>query len=481
MTWAGPDNTLGTGDDVVFNATTNGAGVYSVSNLPAGNYRVDPTAPAGFTNTTADPLTTTLSAGQNRTDADFGFNGNASVGDFVWFDKNGDGVQDAGEPGLPNVTVTATCAGPDAIPGNADDVVRSTASNAAGAYVIANLPPGACVVDVDETTAPPGMVTTTTDPLPVTLTPGQVLTTADFGFTGTGSIGDTVFNDTNGDGTQQGGELGINAIPVVVTWAGPDNTLGNGDDVVFNATTNGSGNYSVANLPAGNYRVDPTGPGGFVLTTGNDPLTTTLTAGQNRTDADFGFVPTGTIGDFVWFDRNGDGVQDAGEPGLAGVTVRLLSPGPDSTFGTGDDVLTTTTTDANGAYLFAGVVPGPYRVSIDTTTLPGNMVGTTSALIPVALAGAQQFLTADFGFIGTGSIGDTRLPRHQRQRHAGRGRRRHRRRYRCSSRGPARTTRSARATTSCSTRRPTSTAATSSPGCRPAATPSTRPAPPGSR
>lgn len=406
VTWAGPDNTLGNADDVVFTTTTNGTGNYTVGNLPAGNYRVDPTAPAGFTNTTVDPLDTSLSAGQNRTDADFGYNGNASVGDLVWFDIDGDGVQDVGEPGLPNVSVAATCVGPDGISGNSDDLLRIVSTNAAGAYTIPSLPPGACSVDVNEATAPPGMVGTSTDPLAITLTPGQVFTTADFGFTGTGSIGDTVFDDANGDGIQNGGEGGINAVPVVVTWAGPDTVLGTGDDVAFNTATNGTGSYSVGNLPSGNYRVDPTAPPGMILTTSNDPLTTTLSAGQNRTDADFGFVLTGTVGDFVWFDLDGDGVQDAGEPGLGSVTVRLLAPGPDTTFGTGDDVFTTTATGANGAYLFTDVVPGPYRVSVDSTTLPGNMVATTSATVSVSLVGGQQFLTADFGFVGTGSIGD---------------------------------------------------------------------------
>ena len=34
--------------------------------------------------------------------------------------------------------------------------------------------------------------------------------------------------------------------------------------------------------------------------------------------------PPVTVGDFVWYDQNGDGIQNAGEPGIAGVTVNLL-------------------------------------------------------------------------------------------------------------------------------------------------------------
>ncbi len=47
----------------------------------------------------------------------------------------------------------------------------------------------------------------------------------------------------------------------------------------------------------------------------------------------------GSVGDFVWNDLNKDGVQDAGEPGIAGVTVRLVNA-------TTNTVVATTTTDA---------------------------------------------------------------------------------------------------------------------------------------
>ena len=51
------------------------------------------------------------------------------------------------------------------------------------------------------------------------------------------------------------------------------------------------------------------------------------------------------IGDWVWFDSNGNHLQDEGEPGVPGVPVRLL----DSDF----NVVAETTTDATGHYYFA--------------------------------------------------------------------------------------------------------------------------------
>jgi len=39
---------------------------------------------------------------------------------------------------------------------------------------------------------------------------------------------------------------------------------------------------------------------------------------------DFGFIAPVSIGSFIWQDVNGDGIQDASEPGISGVLVDLL-------------------------------------------------------------------------------------------------------------------------------------------------------------
>ncbi len=64
-------------------------------------------------------------------------------------------------------------------------------------------------------------------------------------------------------------------------------------------------------------------------------------------------LPTATIGDTVFIDNDRDGVQDPGEPGQPGVTVNLWI----DTDGDGapDQIVATTTTDANGNYLFTDV------------------------------------------------------------------------------------------------------------------------------
>jgi len=61
------------------------------------------------------------------------------------------------------------------------------------------------------------------------------------------------------------------------------------------------------------------------------------------------------IGDVVWYDTNANGLQDAGEPGFANVTVGLCD-------GNGNPLGVTTVTDANGNYRFSNLVPGSYSV-----------------------------------------------------------------------------------------------------------------------
>jgi hypothetical protein len=64
-----------------------------------------------------------------------------------------------------------------------------------------------------------------------------------------------------------------------------------------------------------------------------------------------GIAQSASLGDFVWYDSNENGLQDPGEPGIEGVSVTL--------FRCDETMLETTTTDVNGFYVF----------SIDTVSL----------------------------------------------------------------------------------------------------------------
>jgi hypothetical protein len=81
-------------------------------------------------------------------------------------------------------------------------------------------------------------------------------------------------------------------------------------------------------------------------------------AGGNWTLLSFqrGTAATTSIGDRVWNDANRNGVQDAGESGIAGVVMQLL--------GCENVIIRNVTTDGSGQYLFDALVAGDYRVRV---------------------------------------------------------------------------------------------------------------------
>ena len=328
-----------------------------------------------------------------------------SIGDTIWADYNGNGIQDPGEPGMADVMVTIS------------DGVNSftTVTNSNGEYLFPELAPGNYTVTVDSTTGElgAGNFNQTGDPdgvnnnqSQVALGDGEDNLLQDFGYQPLGSIGDTVWLDTNGNGVQEGGENGISGVTVIlIDGSGNQQT----------AVTDADGHYSFDDLPPDSYtiEIDPaTLPAGVTPTFDADGLGTpnatglTLNPGQNRNDIDFGYVSVlGSIGDTVWLDTNGNGVQDAGEPGIAGVTVIL----------TGDGVMQTMVTDANGFYTFSDLMPGAYAVSVNPATLPAGL-GQTYDLdgigsphtAQVTLNDGENRIDADFGYADIlGSIGDT--------------------------------------------------------------------------
>ena len=117
-----------------------------------------------------------------------------------------------------------------------------------------------------------------------------------------------------------------------------------------------------------------------------------LGAGQVYKDADFGYVRQPTsgkalIGDTVWYDDNGDGVQQPSEPGIPGIQVSATPVGGGAPI--------CTTTDSNGHYLIE-VSAGSYTVA--PTNPPAGYTATTIVPHPVSVAAGDQYLDADFGY-----------------------------------------------------------------------------------
>jgi len=436
--------------------TSGGApGFYEFKNLPAGNYivQVDPlnfngggplsgmestpvNAPNPNDNVDHDnngmPLAgygvvsnaITLSTGSepagggnHNPTLDFGFTALlGSIGDTVWFDIDGDGVQDPNEPGIPGITVTLTPP-PGVDLGNGPGVPVTDVTDADGKYLFEDLPGGNYTVTV---TNPPAGLANTGDPdgganstSKVTLPSGESNLNQDFGYQPDGTIGDTIFFDVNGNGVQNPGDAGIPGINVQLD-ADYD-----GDGVIdqtFTDTTDGSGKYLFENLPPGDYTVTvlnpPAGHTNTADPDGGFDNTSDLSLGlsEDNLDQDFGYQPLGTIGDTVWFDVDGDGVQDPGEPGIPGITVTLTPPlGVD--LGNGPGVPVTDVTDADGKYLFENLPGGEYTVTV--TNPPAGLANTgdpdggANSTSKVTLPPGGSNLDQDFGYQPDGTIGDT--------------------------------------------------------------------------
>ncbi|MFN8243575.1 MAG: SdrD B-like domain-containing protein [Ferruginibacter sp.] len=337
-----------------------------------------------------------------------------NLGDKVWYDRNNNGTQDAGEPGVAGATVKLySDANGDNVPDGA--AIATTTTNASGIYGFANIAPGKYIVGV---TIPAGYAagaTTATSASPdndnntdnngvttvsgelrsnfITLTAGGEPTTdgdgangnltLDFGLKGTGAIGDFVWNDTNANGLQEGGELGIGNVTVTLTY--PDGTT-------LNTTTTAAGIYAFTNLAPGSYTVTFTSPAGYLVTPSNvgaddnidsDPVGGVVSGiainGNTNNTIDAGFYQLGSIGDRVWKDDNGNGIQDAGEVGVAGVTITL--------YNAAGQVVASTTTDAFGNYLFSKLMPGNYTLKV---TPPANYS------LSAKTQGADTNLDSDF-------------------------------------------------------------------------------------
>ena len=192
------------------------------------------------------------------------------------------------------------------------------------------------------------------------------------------------------------------------------------------AVTDAQGKYSFSGLPLGEYRVSVVDPTSGPLA-GTKP--TEAYTGRYKTTADvtikaetgsvidvnFGFVKPASLGDYTWMDVNRDGIQDADEPALPGVTVTLTYEDGSAVTDASGNVVTAKTSDANGKYSFENLLPGGYKVSFQA---PAGYEATTSdagtdraldsngATASVTLAQDQTDETIDFGAVGTGVIGD---------------------------------------------------------------------------
>jgi hypothetical protein len=380
-------------DRQVSSTVTDAYGYYYFNNLSGGTYSLAFTLPSGYVFTTKDAnpdnaLDSDVEPSTGITSPftyvagtiDLSFDAGiyiptpltSEVGDKVWNDINNNGIQDPNETGVAGVTVTLYDV--NNLP------VAYTITDADGLYNFANVNPGTYSVGFS---LPIGYVFSTptqgadtekdSDPnttsgitATFTVVAGQSRTDIDAGIhtqqNTSASIGNFVWNDVNNNGIQEPNEAGVAGVTVTLYD-------GTGTNVIATDVTDILGNYTFNDLPAGTYLVGFSNlPNGFTFVTpgqgsniaeDSDPDQITgrtsvinLLAGQVNTTIDAGIyntsAPLSALGNYVWYDRDLDGLQDANENGVPGVTVSL--------YNNFDVLQAVTITDNNGFYIFNGLV-----------------------------------------------------------------------------------------------------------------------------
>lgn len=263
----------------------------------------------------------------------------ATIGDRVWVDANANGVQDDGEVGKAGVLVQLfDCSG---------NYLAQTLTDGNGLYrfyvapgsysVVFSLPDGYVFTSQgplgirDDADSDADTASGQTECVPVAA--DQVDLSWDAGLVPLGSIGERVWEDLDGNGTQDDNEPGVSGVAVELRRCS-DYSL------VTSASTGASGYYLFPNLPAGDYYIVFAKPDGFSFTTykaGSDDttdsdadVTTGATAcvalgwGESNLNVDAGLLgsslisgDTATIG--YWQNKNGQAL------------IKSLNGGPTST------------------------------------------------------------------------------------------------------------------------------------------------------
>lgn len=150
-----------------------------------------------------------------------------------------------------------------------------------------------------------------------------------------------------------------------------------GNEVVSQAETGADGSYQFSGLYPGDYLLSLTLSDDYRFVrsidsemarfsqitsdgssiTGNSGISSpfTLLMSENKLDQGVGICTLAQIGDFAWLDLDHDGMQDAGEPGVPGIVIRLFQYGQE---------VASAQTDEYGRYRLTDLYPGEYSVQV---------------------------------------------------------------------------------------------------------------------
>ena len=382
---------------------------------------------------------------------------NASYGDYVWLDADKDGIQDPGEPGLNGIRVDfyedgdfdgVTGGFPDGVRDRSNDrhvgftVTANDFNGDPGYYLFPDLDRGDyyAVFSIPDTYTVTGTDAGSDDSVDSDIDRQEIDGNLVLGYTPITTL-DPKEHDRTWD-------LGLWLPPTSVEIVKTAGSAADGDDLWVLPGSPVTYSYTVTNtgdLPL--VRIDvtddvlgdvglvdgPLAPGASVTVTktapsvSNDVLNTgavvahpaspsgvEIPGAPSVTDDDPANVLVyASIGDYVWYDIDLDGIQDPGESPVPGVVVTL--------FDAAGTPIATDTTGANGRYLFPGLLPGDYSLGFDPPAgyvISGQNKGTDDAkdsdvdpsngrTVVTTLVSSEQDRSWDAGLWKPSSLGDT--------------------------------------------------------------------------
>jgi len=361
-----------------------------------------------------------LNPGENKDDIDIGLRLFSTISGLAWLDNNGNGLNDASESPVENITVSLF--------DQNDQLVSSTNTDTDGSYLFADLSPNLYYVVFDN---PQGFVFTTAgldSDVDNSIVAGSTslidaiadnyIENIDAGIYQLVGIGDYVWLDLDRDGIQDSDENGIEGLEI---------SLVNANGAIQQEQTGNNGAYEFSNLPPGQYSISIEKRNDLQLTLINqgngsndsDALTDsgnsydssliTLNSGEIISDLDFGFqFRPSSISGFAWEDFNGDALNNNGEMQLASIPVGLFSEN--------GQLIQEVLTDATGAYTFDNLNPGNYYIVFEKTgeyvfTMFGMDSDVNSNIVEgstnlINLNAGTDVTGIDAGFYIFASIGD---------------------------------------------------------------------------
>ncbi|MBC7884897.1 MAG: hypothetical protein H7X99_05445 [Saprospiraceae bacterium] len=370
-------------------------GYYSFDDIPDGGYKVffnKSGLPSNYVFTFLGNNTDNSSQANGYTlcsltnDDTYVFNAGltvlSSVGDLVWDDMNGNGLQDNGEPGIDNAIVSLF--------DENDNLIAQTSTNALGFYFFQHVFPGNYYLHFDISSSLSQTVhvlsdlnlnsdlsgangeNTTSD---FTVIAGFNINNIDAGFYVCAQICGTLYYDSNFNDNFNTGENGINHLKVNLWQIGLNDTT----IYAFNYTSVKPGSpsddgYFSFCVPPGKYFIEVVIPPGVDLLAGipfvgsnpfiynhishdfghNTTYNFEVVSGDSFCYLNNGFYCESSIGNKIWMDTNMNGIQDNGEAGVGNVLVYLY----DESYNQLDSAFT----DDNGNYLFDGLRDGNYYI-----------------------------------------------------------------------------------------------------------------------